>query len=208
MHITVLIAVYFPFLLVLSPSAEAIRFYLQSGTVKCLHDEMEKDVMVIGEYDVSAGATSHVNIEVKDTKGHIFFQKSDITKGKFTFSAEDDETFDVCFRCTAAVGTHEQREIYLDIKQGVETKNYAALAEAENLKPIEAELKRIEYISDSIVKDFVSMHSRADAMRNINASTHSRVLYFSVFSMLCLVALATWQVLYLRRYFKSKKLID
>ncbi|VDN16435.1 unnamed protein product [Dibothriocephalus latus] len=137
-----------------------------------------------------------------NAKGHVFFQKSDVTKGKFTFSAEDDETFDVCFRCTAA------REVYLDIKQGVETKNYAALAEAENLKPVEAELKRIEYISDSIVKDFISMHSRADAMRNINASTHSRVLYFSIFSMLCLVALATWQVLYLRRYFKSKKLID
>nr|VZI05680.1 unnamed protein product [Spirometra erinaceieuropaei] len=174
-----------------------ILVLIASGTVKCLQDEMEKDVMVIGEYDVSPGATSHVNIE-----------KSDITKGKFTFSAEDDETFDVCFHCTAAVGTNEQREVYLNIKEGVETKNYAAFAEAENLKPVEAELKRIEYISDSIVKDFISMHSRADAMRNINASTHGRVLYFSIFSMLCLVALATWQVLYLRRYFKSKKLID
>lgn len=39
-------------------------------------------------------------------------------------------------------------------------------------------------------------------------STNSRVLYFSVFSMLCLVALATWQVLYLRRFFKAKKLIE
>jgi hypothetical protein len=39
-------------------------------------------------------------------------------------------------------------------------------------------------------------------------STNSRVLYFSVFSMLCLIALATWQVLYLRRFFKAKKLIE
>uniref|UniRef100_X1Z2A6 GOLD domain-containing protein n=1 Tax=Capitella teleta TaxID=283909 RepID=X1Z2A6_CAPTE len=39
-------------------------------------------------------------------------------------------------------------------------------------------------------------------------STHSRVLYFSVFSMCCLLGLATWQVLYLRKYFKSKKLIE
>lgn len=33
-------------------------------------------------------------------------------------------------------------------------------------------------------------------------------LYFSIFSMLCLLGLATWQVLYLRKYFKSKKLIE
>jgi len=39
-------------------------------------------------------------------------------------------------------------------------------------------------------------------------STNSRVLYFSVFSMLCLIGLATWQVLYLRKFFKSKKLIE
>ena len=39
-------------------------------------------------------------------------------------------------------------------------------------------------------------------------STNSRVLYFSLLSMLCLIALATWQVLYLRRFFKAKKLIE
>ena len=39
-------------------------------------------------------------------------------------------------------------------------------------------------------------------------STHSRVMYFSIFSMACLLGLATWQVLYLRRYFKAKKLIE
>ena len=38
--------------------------------------------------------------------------------------------------------------------------------------------------------------------------TSSRVLYFSVFSMLCLLGLTTWQVLYLRRFFKAKRLIE
>lgn len=39
-------------------------------------------------------------------------------------------------------------------------------------------------------------------------STNTRVLYFSIFSMGILLALATWQVLYLRRFFKAKKLIE
>ena len=33
-----------------------------------------------------------------------------------------------------------------------------------------------------------------EEMRDTNESTNSRVLYFSVFSMCCLLGLATWQV--------------
>lgn len=39
-------------------------------------------------------------------------------------------------------------------------------------------------------------------------STNSRVLYFGLFSMLCLLFLAAWQIFYLRRFFQAKKLIE
>jgi hypothetical protein len=78
----------------------------------------------------------------------------------------------------------------------------------EKPKPLEVELRRLEDLSDSIVNDFQYMKQREEEMRSTNESTNSRVLYFSIFSMLCLVGLATWQVLYLRKFFKSKKLID
>ena len=35
-----------------------------------------------------------------------------------------------------------------------------------------------------------------EEMRDTNESTNSRVLYFSIFSMCCLLGLATWQVSY------------
>ncbi|VDO37651.1 unnamed protein product [Onchocerca flexuosa] len=94
------------------------------------------------------------------------------------------------------------------MKRGVEAKNYNAVAEAEQLKPLEVELRRLEDLSDSIVQDFAYMRQREEEMRTTNESTNSRVLYLSIFSMLCLLSLAIWQVLYLRRYFKAKKLID
>ena len=100
------------------------------------------------------------------------------------------------------------REVNLVLKHGVEAKNYEDLAKAEKLKPLEVELRRLEDLSESIVQDFAYMRKREEEMRSTNESTNARVLYLSIFSMLCLLALATWQVLYLRRYFKSKKLID
>ena len=39
-----------------------------------------------------------------------------------------------------------------------------------------------------------------EEMRDTNESTNSRVLYFSIFSMCCLLGLATWQVRILMKY--------
>ena len=70
------------------------------------------------------------------------------------------------------------------------------------------ELRRLEDLSESIVNDFAYMRAREEEMRDTNESTNSRVFYFSIFSMICLLGLAVAQVLYLKKYFKSKKLIE
>ena len=45
-----------------------------------------------------------------------------------------------------------------------------------------------------ILTVFSATFSFQEEMRDTNESTNSRVLYFSVFSMCCLLGLATWQV--------------
>ena len=96
----------------------------------------------------------------------------------------------------------------MKLKRGIEAKNYDEIAKADQLKPLEVELRRLEELSLSIANAFFYMKKREEEMRDTNESTNSRVLYFSGFSMMCLIGLATWQVIYLRRFFKSKKLIE
>jgi len=117
--------------------------------------------------------------------------------------------FSLCFHSVVPTNMRGQRhEVFLLTKHGVEAKNYENLGDAAKLKPLEVELKRLEDLSESIVQDFNYMRQREEEMRDTNENTNSRVLYFSIFSMCCLLGLATWQVLYLRKYFKSKKLIE
>ncbi|XP_067836137.1 uncharacterized protein, partial [Heptranchias perlo] len=106
-------------------AAGAISFQLPSNARKCLREEIHKDRLVT------------------DSSGHILYSKEEATKGKFAFTTDDYDMFEICF---------------------------------ESRLPPE--------------------------------STSARVLYFSIFSMCCLVGLATWQVFYLRRFFKAKKLIE
>ncbi|CAD7089826.1 unnamed protein product [Hermetia illucens] len=188
---------------------EAILFNLPPNTQKCLKEDMQGNQLVVGEYAVSEVPGQKVDYVVKDSKGHILSQKDLITRGKFSFTTELYDTFEICF--TSKVPPHQRavaHEVSLTTKKGAESKNYEGIGEAAKLKPLEVDLKRLEDLSDSIVRDFALMLKREKEMRDTNESTNNRVLFFSIFSMCCLLGLATWQVLYLRRYFKAKKLIE
>jgi hypothetical protein len=172
--------------------------------------------MVTGDYDITVLPGLPTHLEVKDTKGHTLYNKEDATKGRFAFTTEEYDIFDVCFETKLSHGQQKQhlatqhttKEVTIKLKHGVETKDYDALAKANKLKPLEVELNRLEDLSSAIVSDFAYMKQREEEMRDTNESTNNKVLYFSIFSMGCLMSLAIWQVLYLRRYFKAKKLID
>ncbi|KAK6638730.1 hypothetical protein RUM43_006997 [Polyplax serrata] len=191
-------------------AVDAIMFHLEPNTRKCLREELQANVLVTGEFDVTEIHGQKVDYVVKDSKNHILTQNSDIKEGKFSFVTENYDTFEICFisRVPPQQQHVSRHEVSLIIKRGVEAKNYKGIQEAAKLKPTEAELRRLEDLSEDIVKDFSIMRKNEEEMRNTNESTNRRVLYFTVFSMCCLLGLATWQVFYLKNYFKAKKLIE
>ncbi|XP_023315868.1 transmembrane emp24 domain-containing protein bai isoform X1 [Trichogramma pretiosum] len=157
---------------------------------------------------------------------------------KFTFVTETYDTFEICFSSHVPQRMYSdsfstnfifekyiflnklnlwfllsdqrgmRQEVSLTVKKGIEAKSYEGIGEAAKLKPIEVELKKLEDLSEAIVQDFARMRKNEEEMRDTNEATNSRVLFFSIFSMICLLGLATWQVFYLRRFFRAKKLIE
>jgi len=186
---------------------QSISFTLTAQSKKCLREEVHKNVLVTGEYKLSE-APIKTHLTVIDTNGHVLYKKDDAQKGKFAFTTDEYDMFEVCFQSEGTHGQGIDREIFLDVKTGVEAKNYDDLQKTEKLKPMELELKKLEDLSEAIVNDFAYMRAREEQMRDTNESTSDRVLYFSIFSMLCLIALAVWQIFYLRRFFVAKKLIE
>ncbi|KAL1460775.1 hypothetical protein WDU94_012726 [Cyamophila willieti] len=192
-----------------SVCVQSIMWHLEPNTRKCLREELGQNVLIAGDYEVSELEGQRVDYQITDSKNHILARGENINKGKFTFVTETYDTVEICFISMVPSG-HQGRphEVSLLAKQGVEAKNYEGMAEAAKLKPLEIELKKLEDLSSAVVEDFVQMRKREEEMRDTNESTNNRVLYFSIFSMICLLSLATWQVLYLRNFFKTKKLIE
>lgn len=196
-------------LLVIVVESNAIMFKLPVNSEKCLKEEIHKDILVKGDYEIAPVNGVKVDLLVTDSNSHILYSKEEATDGKFAFTTDDYDMFQICFKSKSELrGRIPDQDIKLSVKRGVEAKNYDDIAKTEKLKPLEVELRRLEDLSESIVNAFSYMKKREEEMRDTNESTNSRVLYFSIFSMLCLVGLATWQVLYLRKFFKSKKLIE
>ncbi|XP_031829995.1 transmembrane emp24 domain-containing protein bai [Nomia melanderi] len=197
--------------------ANSVRFYLEPNSVKCLKEEAQAHVLVIGEYEISETPGVKTEYIIRDSKSEVLSKNDNIPHGKgfkFTFVMETYDTYEICFMAHAIQpsfsGNMKQvkQEVYLATKRGIEAKSYEEVGKAAKLKPSEVELKRLEDLSEAIVLDFARMKLNEEEMRDTNEATNARVVHFSIFSTLWLCVLSTCQVLYLRRFFKVKKLIE
>lgn len=206
----VIISVLFTIMAINCPFGHSIRFLLQPNTKRCLKEEMRKDVLVTGNYSLSDSPGVRTDLIITDTKGHAAFNRENIDKGIFAVNSDEDDIFDFCFisYLQAAHQMPQAREVHIEMKHGIEAKNYDQVAAISKLKPLELELQKLDDLSAAIIGDFDYMKKREQAMRDTNESTNARIFYLSIFSMLCLLGLAIWQIIYLRQFFKAKKLID
>lgn len=113
-------------LLLLGPSSVfAISFHLPVNSRKCLREEIHKDLLVTGAYEItdqSGGAGGlRTHLKITDSAGHILYSKEDATKGKFAFTTEDYDMFEVCFE-SKGTGRIPDQLVILDMKHGVEAK--------------------------------------------------------------------------------------
>ena len=110
--------------LIVSP-VSSISFNIVPDERKCVREEVHKDVLVVGDYKLSEVTGQRTDImvstlyypctqthilsskwrtslQVTDSKGHTLFQKDDAAKGKFAFTTEDYDMFEVCFLSVAS----------------------------------------------------------------------------------------------------------
>ena len=101
-----------------------------------------------------------------------------------------------------AVRPPPYRHVELDIEIGADAKDWSGIAEAEKLKPIDTDLRRIEESVDEIVAEMEYLKAREQRLRDTNESTNERVKWFAFGTMGMLIGLGAWQIVYLRAYFR------
>eukprot|EP01133_Synstelium_polycarpum_P003436 gene3436-3901_t len=198
-------------------------FEIRPAEEKCIIEEYRKDTMVTGKFEISdrlsknvayptelVMASMQMKFYIRDPHMGLLLNEQDAKKGPFAFNAQEAGEYYFCF--LDAYKTHSSimplsRTISLDIKSGADANDYTELATKGNLKPSEVELRKVEDVVDKIKQEMLYMKGREETMRNTNESTNGRVAWLAVFCILVLIASATFQINYLKRYFKQRKLI-
>lgn len=192
-----------------SQLCHCIRFFLQPDSRRCLKDDMYANQLAVGEYEISELVGTKVDISVMDTKGNIAFTREDINgRGKFAITSDSPDTYEFCLVYTSQTEAQvSPREVSINYRIGADAKEFDPDI-TDKFALIEEDLSRIETYTNSMIIDFAGLKKRGREMRSTNESTNRRLFYLTITSVLVVLALAFWQVLYFRQFFKTRKMID
>ncbi|KAL2264755.1 hypothetical protein VTJ83DRAFT_7265 [Remersonia thermophila] len=206
-------------LLLLAVGSHALKFDIKAGSGndkesrRCVRNFVSRDMLVVvtAIVDGYKGDGMQLNMHIWDATGNEYGKPKDIAgEQRIVFTALADAPFDVCFENILTGSRHVQhpyRHIELDVDIGADAKDWSAIQATEKLKPVEAELRRIEELTAEIVTEMDYLRTREQTLRDTNESTNNRVKWFGLCTTFLLVALWAWQIMYLRAYFRSKHLI-
>ncbi|KAG0368536.1 emp24/gp25L/p24 family/GOLD-domain-containing protein [Gamsiella multidivaricata] len=215
------VALVFMAIALILPAVQAIKFEMPAQTASdadqfCVSHYVDDETHVVVKVKVGPGPHQKTLLEITDDSEHQnqLWRKDALTEDLQRATILTKQAGDVvaCFTNTLDNGYQPDprytRTVDIDFDVGSETIDYAKLAEQEKLKPMELELRKLEDLVKDILENMEQLQAREERMRNTNESTNERVKYFSTLTMVVLVALGLWQIFYLKRFFRKKRLID
>lgn len=164
--------------------------------------------------NASAGEAYHVitKARVIDDKGNQYWYSNDLsTETSFSFKSLDVASdYRFCFTSMIEKGYSSESKITREISLNAETAMDLFdedKAKMSKIKPLEREFIRLENVMGVFSKDMDARMKDESYLRDLNETIFDRIKYFSILVILTLVGVGIWQMWYMKRFFKSKKLI-
>ncbi|KAF2673681.1 transmembrane emp24 domain-containing protein 9 [Microthyrium microscopicum] len=198
---------------------------MHGGVPKCFYEELPKDTLVVGHYEVSqyneatrsfiTDAAVQLSISVDETFDNdhrIVSQKGD-SKGRFTFTAGDSGEHKLCFTPTNhhahqgwLAGGSEVGGIKLSIDLAIgETSNIESTDKGK-ISDIVTKVKDLNGRLQDIRREQVFQREREAEFRDQSESTNARAVRWTLIQLAVLGVTCAWQLSHLRAFFIKQKL--
>ncbi|KAJ3042446.1 vesicle coat component [Rhizophlyctis rosea] len=180
---------------------------------RCLMQYHPKETLLVGYVEAGAGDGQRIVFDIADTtpqKNKYYHKNNLFGRQKFEVTTHADAVVYFCFRniLDSHIPTSPQRNRTVNLHvdaTGPESKDPSADMRKEKLTPLESELRRLEHFSRAIMGDLEFMKRREEEMRDTNEAANSRVALFGTLSIIALIGVTGWQVMYLKKFFQAKK---
>lgn len=181
---------------------QGFELELISKETMCFGEELGSQTLIVGNID-SQPAGEILDVSVMSPNGEVLFSKNLTNFAKFSFTAIDSGTHSICLTNQGL----DLLPVNLDVKTGVRAKDYSKIASTKEMKELDYRVKMYQDLIKQIHSRMQTLREREEQMRTTNLTIHSRVISYSVCTIVLLFALAIVQILYLKRFFRAKKMI-
>lgn len=176
------------------------EYYSFPSTTDCFAESLNENTLISCEI---LSTNPMISVQLFDPNGKKLFSKSNETVCKLSYSAHVGGTYQLCIENTSK----QVINYILKIQTGAFAKDYSELANTKNLKPIEVILKKTEDIMKEIQETTsVYINKKESTIMELD-SVSNKIMIFSIITIFIMMILGFIQANYLKRFFKSKKLI-
>lgn len=171
---------------------------------ECFFEKVEDGTKMSLHFETAEGGFLDIDVRIVGPDGKVIHSGERETSGRYTFAAHTPGVYTYCF--SNKMSTMTPKVVAFNMLIGEQAKQEAS-KDGESTTKLEDMIRELSGALSGVKNEQEYMQVRDRIHRSISESTNSRVVLWSVFEALILVAMTAGQVYYLKRFFEVRRVV-
>eukprot|EP00035_Acanthoeca_spectabilis_P020570 m.433593 g.433593 ORF g.433593 m.433593 type:complete len:222 (-) comp17592_c0_seq1:72-737(-) len=185
----------------LADSARSFGVKVDAHEEECFHDDLQVGTKVGVSFQVAEGGFLDIDVMITGPDNKVIYSGERESDGKYTFSAHMDGRYRYCFNNKMSSVTPKLVVFTVNIGKPQNEPDTEEDGKHDRLHDMIRELSEALF---NVKREQSLMEVRDHTHRQINESTNSRVVWWSMVEFGVLILMSVGQVYYLNRFFEVK----
>jgi len=174
---------------------------------ECFFDKVKSGTKMGLVFEVAEGGFLDIDVKIVGPDTKTIHEGERETNGKYTFAAHMDGVYQYCFSNQMSTMTPKIVMFNMDIGDAPADGTVEGEEGEASHNKLEDMIKELSTSLTGVKHEQEYMQVRDRIHRSINDNTNSRVVMWSFFEAMVLVAMTLGQVYYLKRFFEVRRVV-